>query len=954
MAVVLSETGLQTVGDRKQQARDYVKKFQKQAGGGGTSSGSAKSRAAKEKAAAEKAKKEAEDNARIEAEVRANQQRALAQQKLRYKSSQEALRDKSSERLVRALTVQEQLKQEAKRRGKAFSRSEARKFRKERGTSIKDLREATKAGREQLKKTGINIFEQVEEKVTSQKKQLLENNIKKEPQIKDIKTGTFTLAPKRTTLQIIKDIPSKITEKITGKKPREIFAKSFGIAPDVTKKTNILEVGADVAILPIKTAKAAGIITGTGAEAIAKKVAPEGIDVKLKRKEFTVFTPEFGTVTAQQPTGVKKEIKVREAQTVKILEPKRIGEGVKAGTALGLTLVAPAAVVTPGLVLGGTRTALDKEKTTTERVIGGAEAGLGLAIGGIALTKVARTPVTITKARPVLKEPVPIQVSAVKTIGGKPTTISTFARVTEVRPETVIIRTTKGRQFLGLEPISVVKKEPKVIKQFTPLVVKDTKPFVLAEEQLGKETVKLSKVMQKTSPTSKIKPRKIIDLEGRVVPEEKLKEIETFLSTKLSTKGTQVKGVEIVKELGKPTTTLGLVKDVKKVRVTPRTLIDKPILDSKVMKTVSVSEQKLLGELGVADVYGIKTVSKTIKSPQPRPLGKIEEEKSVLFKLKPKDSQEVKVSSITGIKSQKVKDKAIAELVPAPKVKKIPEISIDVKPVKQVSIVEKGTVTPVLTNLEKPALVKDKKSMSIVSDINQKTKPVSLSKTKEDKLQVIKFKPSQITVSKGISKQKEVVEKISLNTLRQKSDQLPRLKELTKQKAISITSLIKEPKLKTPQIYVPQTTPRPPTKPTSPIVISPVIKTSAKAQIKKIAETIKGDYTVFVRKRGKDIETIKKKTKEEAVKFLAKKLKKTVAASGFIESKGRRLMVEELGLINGEFRRSKVDPFRVVQRKTKRLGTRSETSQIQLLRSSSNILSSSKRGGRNKNAFKFF
>jgi len=86
------------------------------------------------------------------------------------------------------------------------------------------------------------------------------------------------------------------------------------------------------------------------------------------------------------------------------------------------------------------------------------------------------------------------------------------------------------------------------------------------------------------------------------------------------------------------------------------------------------------------------------------------------------------------------------------------------------------------------------------------------------------------------------------------------------------------------------------------------------------------------------------------VELLTKKLKGTIAASGFIEKGGKRINVKELGITNGEFRVSKLSPYRLVQKKSKRLSTGSETKQLQFFRSSGGLLSSSRR---KKSGFSF-
>lgn len=110
-------------------------------------------------------------------------------------------------------------------------------------------------------------------------------------------------------------------------------------------------------------------------------------------------------------------------------------------------------------------------------------------------------------------------------------------------------------------------------------------------------------------------------------------------------------------------------------------------------------------------------------------------------------------------------------------------------------------------------------------------------------------------------------------------------------------------------------------------------KRKAKRKIKEMGEAL---FAVFTRKGGKDVEIGEFGTKTEAVKGLTRELKGTLRASGFIEEKrtGRKLGFGELDILGGEFRQSKIEPFRIVQRREKRLGTKSEVFSIKAARRS--------------------
>ena len=101
-------------------------------------------------------------------------------------------------------------------------------------------------------------------------------------------------------------------------------------------------------------------------------------------------------------------------------------------------------------------------------------------------------------------------------------------------------------------------------------------------------------------------------------------------------------------------------------------------------------------------------------------------------------------------------------------------------------------------------------------------------------------------------------------------------------------------------------------------------------RILKKAEEQPDIFEVFATKAGEDISIGKAKTQTGAEELLRGKLKGTLRAGGFLTKAGQKIKARELkGFGGGEFRLSKVDPFKVIQKKEKRLGTRGETSEIQ-------------------------
>ena len=91
-----------------------------------------------------------------------------------------------------------------------------------------------------------------------------------------------------------------------------------------------------------------------------------------------------------------------------------------------------------------------------------------------------------------------------------------------------------------------------------------------------------------------------------------------------------------------------------------------------------------------------------------------------------------------------------------------------------------------------------------------------------------------------------------------------------------------------------------------------------------------GGFEAFGRRYGKDISLGLFTTKRRAAKKLKQFLKGGLGASGFLEEKGEPVPIGELKFSFGEeFRPSKKDPFRVVQKRSFRLGTGGEIFEIQ-------------------------
>jgi len=93
-------------------------------------------------------------------------------------------------------------------------------------------------------------------------------------------------------------------------------------------------------------------------------------------------------------------------------------------------------------------------------------------------------------------------------------------------------------------------------------------------------------------------------------------------------------------------------------------------------------------------------------------------------------------------------------------------------------------------------------------------------------------------------------------------------------------------------------------------------------------------FEVFVKEFGKDVSIGIYPTKKKAKEELVKKLRTTLRAGGFITKEGKKVKPSELGISGKEFRLGKKEPWRVIQKKERRLGMKGETTELQFFRKS--------------------
>ena len=99
-------------------------------------------------------------------------------------------------------------------------------------------------------------------------------------------------------------------------------------------------------------------------------------------------------------------------------------------------------------------------------------------------------------------------------------------------------------------------------------------------------------------------------------------------------------------------------------------------------------------------------------------------------------------------------------------------------------------------------------------------------------------------------------------------------------------------------------------------------------------QTGEDSFSVFGKRFGKDIKLFETTSKEKGTEKLLSFLKGTLGRSGYISKNGEKLSFEELGLSN-EFRPSKKDKKRVVQKSEFSLGSFGERKEIQYFKKKS-------------------
>ena len=124
-----------------------------------------------------------------------------------------------------------------------------------------------------------------------------------------------------------------------------------------------------------------------------------------------------------------------------------------------------------------------------------------------------------------------------------------------------------------------------------------------------------------------------------------------------------------------------------------------------------------------------------------------------------------------------------------------------------------------------------------------------------------------------------------------------------------------------PPSYIPKTPP-----PYKPYIPKPYTAYSRKGG--KVIKTGPNRYLVLVKRFGTDSIVGEAQTLEEAKRILANNLQTTLAASGYVAEKSTSRKVKVNDMFGGMFTPAKRDSYRVVQKRGKRLSSRSEVNEI--------------------------
>jgi len=742
----------------------------------------------------------------------------------------------------------------------------------------------------------------------------------------------ITLPPGK--LERIKQIISEL--KLKG---RITFGNVF-ISEDDLRPLTKREIAAAISTgLLIKAPRAIGTLT----EMVVEKVAP-GFKQAQIGEVPSIDVPQRVTIGAPPVTLEGRPI---------IVTPETIGKTVGFGAEIGTFIITPPPIkiLGGGAILTGPSTVVTPE----ERLAGGIITAVGISQG----IRFLRAPITERVPLRPLKTPVTrINVRTVQ-IGKKSYRVLRLEQAGELTPPIRVTTTNRFKKLFNLKPIDTrtVKARRFLVKSQGQFL--EDKPFIVTEVKEGSKVGTWFEISGESVPTSLKQWNKLSNVEKfqwqRYAESIAKKPISIENVPKFLGKNKQriISQLEQQK-LGSFNVRTGelTVEDIAKIKL-GKGRIDIKTLDATGKTTTrsqSVSEVKKILETDKVKVIRLDTVSKDVTKPFPRATGRTPE--SITFVIESKEPivigqpggvRFIQPADITKTPLKDTFQKQMQQQIQLPPVPPPPKPS----PLPPTTILEPTTpvvipgAVPFVTTpsaFKGPELVplEDDTFVTPIGDLGTitTTPPVTIDTT------MLKGK-TELKLGTRIKQigSLEIKTKLKEQTLLKTTPGLKsetQLKELqgirTELKELQTLKQTQRLKLQQKIAQRLQPTPKKPTPPTPPLVPPPIKLPGLARAIEKVKKMKKGEFEVFVRKFEKDVSIGKFETQPEAKQALVKRLKTTIRASGFVERKGKKISPAQLGFFGFEFRASKTDPFRVVQKKEKRLSGFGEVQEIQFFK----------------------
>lgn len=211
------------------------------------------------------------------------------------------------------------------------------------------------------------------------------------------------------------------------------------------------------------------------------------------------------------------------------------------------------------------------------------------------------------------------------------------------------------------------------------------------------------------------------------------------------------------------------------------------------------------------------------------------------------------------------------------------------------------------------------KPQSILS-IKSTTKIVPIVKTKQKAIEIVKPKTEHKSI---LNIKTTLLNKLDVQSRVIQAQRLKQTQKLNQEQRQSLRSLLS---IRSQSPLKQRTTK------TSKVRPFPIVTTSYSTKGGKVVKAGKERYVVMVKRYGSDIIIGESRTLTGAKKILTNALKGTLAVSGFVISKETRKKQSLKDLFGNIFRPAKREPFRLVQRRGKRLSSMGEVFDIQAAR----------------------